>query len=275
MLMRFPGGLGKALTLSYDDGVEQDITLMGILDKYGIKCTFNLNSGLWAPEGHVWPKGHIHRRMTFSRALELYMDSGHEVAVHGATHASFTGLSGPLLVREVLEDRKALEDMFHTVVRGAAYPYGAFNAAACEVLKNCGIEYCRTVNSTHRFQLPDNWLTLHPTCHHDDPLLGELTDRFLKEPAYWDCKLFYLWGHSYEFEDKGNWQVIEDFAAKAGGREDVWYCTNIQAFDYTRDFGRLVFSADGRQVVNPTASRLWFSEKGTVYEIGPGAVLRL
>ena len=89
MLMRFPGGLGKALTLSYDDGVEQDITLMGILDKYGIKCTFNLNSGLWAPEGHVWPKGHIHRRMTFSRALELYMDSGHEVAVHGATHASF------------------------------------------------------------------------------------------------------------------------------------------------------------------------------------------
>ena len=42
----FPGGKRKALTLSYDDGVEQDITLMGILDKYGIKCTFNLNSGL-------------------------------------------------------------------------------------------------------------------------------------------------------------------------------------------------------------------------------------
>ncbi len=275
MLMRFPGGLGKALTLSYDDGVEQDITLTEILNKHGIKCTFNLNSGLWAPEGHVWPEGQVHRRMTASRALALYRDSGHEVAVHGVTHASFTGLSAPLLIREILDDRRALEDMFHTVVRGAAYPYGAYNAAACEALKNCGIEYCRTVNSTHRFQLPDNWLTLHPTCHHDDPLLGELTDQFLKEPAYWDCKLFYLWGHSYEFEGNGNWQVIEDFAAKAGGHEDVWYCTNIQAFDYARDFGRLVFSADGRRVVNPTASRLWFSEKGTVHEIAPGASLTL
>ena len=40
--MRFPGGAAKALTLSYDDGVEQDVRLIDILDRAGIRCTFNL-----------------------------------------------------------------------------------------------------------------------------------------------------------------------------------------------------------------------------------------
>ena len=35
MVMRFPGGLGKALTLSYDDGVEQDRQLMALLASGG------------------------------------------------------------------------------------------------------------------------------------------------------------------------------------------------------------------------------------------------
>ena len=61
--MRFPDGKSKALTLSYDDGVEQDIRLMELLEQYQVKATFNLNSGLYAPEGTVYPKGTIHRRM--------------------------------------------------------------------------------------------------------------------------------------------------------------------------------------------------------------------
>ena len=32
--MRFPGGKGKALTLSYDDGVGADLRLMKIMKKY-------------------------------------------------------------------------------------------------------------------------------------------------------------------------------------------------------------------------------------------------
>ena len=45
LIMRFPGGKPKALTLSYDDGVEQDVKLIEIAEKYGIKGTFNINSG--------------------------------------------------------------------------------------------------------------------------------------------------------------------------------------------------------------------------------------
>ena len=42
--LRFPGGKTKALTLSYDDGCKQDIRFSKIVTKYGLKCTFNLNS---------------------------------------------------------------------------------------------------------------------------------------------------------------------------------------------------------------------------------------
>ena len=43
--IRYPEFRKKALTLSYDDGVEQDIRLIRNMDQYGIKGTFNLNSG--------------------------------------------------------------------------------------------------------------------------------------------------------------------------------------------------------------------------------------
>ena len=36
MYMKLKDGKSKVLTLSYDDGVVQDIRLIGILDKYGI-----------------------------------------------------------------------------------------------------------------------------------------------------------------------------------------------------------------------------------------------
>lgn len=34
----------KAVTFSYDDGVTQDIRLIEMLNRYNLKCTFNLNS---------------------------------------------------------------------------------------------------------------------------------------------------------------------------------------------------------------------------------------
>lgn len=40
--MRFPEGKKKALTLSYDDCMEEDIDLIHRLEKYQMKATFNL-----------------------------------------------------------------------------------------------------------------------------------------------------------------------------------------------------------------------------------------
>ena len=89
---RFPGGLRKAVTLSYDDGVEQDIRLMEILDKHGIRCTFNLNSGCWAKEGTVYPAGHIHRRMSAS-LLDTFSCFAQGLIPYGAQLLMAAGLA--------------------------------------------------------------------------------------------------------------------------------------------------------------------------------------
>ena len=39
-------GKKKAVTFSYDDGVEQDRRLIALFNKYGMKATFNQNSGI-------------------------------------------------------------------------------------------------------------------------------------------------------------------------------------------------------------------------------------
>ena len=275
LTMRFPGGLGKALTFSYDDGVEQDAELIRILNEHGMKGTFNLNSGLYAPEGHKWPAGQVHRRMTRKACMALYGGSGHEVAVHCLTHASLPELPQSAMVTEIMEDRANLERDFGGVIRGMAYPFGTYNDAAVEALRCCGVLYARTVISTHRFDIPQDWLRLPATCHHDDPLLMSLADRFLTERTTYGSKLFYLWGHSYEFEDKNNWDVIIRFCDKMANHPEIWYATNGEIFGYLEAWRQLRTSADGRTLHNPTATTLWFECEGKLYTLPAGETLRI
>lgn len=249
--MCFPGGKRKAFTMSYDDGVEQDIRLIELMRKYGVKGTFNINSELFAPEGTVYPAGQVHRRMTKKQCLDLYTQPGIEVATHGTKHGFFTQLPISDVILQTAEDRKLLEEMFGKIIRGMAYPYGAFNDEIVDALRLCGIAYSRTTISTHNFDLPKNWLTLHPTCHHRDERLGELTEQFLTGTPKRTPWLFYLWGHAYEFEGADNWYVIEEFLPRIAGHDDVWYATNIEIYEYVRAFESLIFSADGTMVTNP------------------------
>jgi len=275
LYMRFPGGRARALTLSYDDGVQQDKELMEILNRHGLKCTFNISSGLYAEEGTVYDEGRIHRRMTKSEALALYTDSGHEIAVHGLTHPWLEKLPLPVCVREIIEDRENLEAEYGGTVRGMAYPYGTYNDDVVSVLRNCGICYSRTVHSTERFDIPTDWLRLPATCHHDNPRLMELAKNFLENPSWGAPWMFYLWGHSYEFEARNNWNVIEEFAEYMGGRKEVWYATNIEIYDYVKAYKQLNFNAAMTYVENPTAYELWFETNGKLYSVKPGENLKL
>lgn len=272
---RYPNGLHKALTLSYDDGVEQDVRLMEILDKHGIRCTFNLNSGCWAQEGTVYPKGHIHRRMSASQVAKVYANPNHEVAAHCLTHASLTELDPAQVAHEVLADRENLEAMFGGLVRGLAYPFGTFSDTVVDALKATGTAYARTVVSTNNFSIPTDWLRLHPTCHHNAPNLPQLCDRFLNDSAPFGSLLFYLWGHSYEFEADDNWQVIEAFCEKMGGREDVWYATNIEIVDYINACRMIRSSANGKRMHNPTAIDVWADVDGKCVCIKAGETVEV
>ena len=43
--IRFPDWKAKAVTFSYDDGVLEDVKLVELFNQYGVKGTFNINSG--------------------------------------------------------------------------------------------------------------------------------------------------------------------------------------------------------------------------------------
>lgn len=150
--MLFPEGRPKALTTSYDDGVVQDIRLMGILDKYGIKGTFNLNSGrISENEPETLPEwGALAKKS----AVGLYKNSGHEVAVHSLTHPALEMIPLSLAYSEILEDRKNLEALFGGIVRGMAYPQGTYSDEVVRCLKDCDIAYARTTQPSEGFSLP-------------------------------------------------------------------------------------------------------------------------
>ena len=179
LFMRFPEGKAKALTLSYDDGVEQDIKLIAIMNKYGLKGTFNLNSGLYSEDNKVYPEGELHRVMSKKQAAEVYLNSGQEIAIHTLTHPFLEKLPGNRVAYEVNKDRENLENQFSTIVRGMAYPYGTYSDEVVEVLKILNIAYSRTTISTEDFRIPTDWLRLTATCHHKHPNLMKFAEEFV------------------------------------------------------------------------------------------------
>lgn len=260
--MTFPEGKYKVLTLSYDDGVNADRKLIGLLNRHGIKGTFHLNSGLFAAKNRI-PGDEI---------AALY--SGHEISAHTLNHPTIARCPKEQIVHEIVEDRKGLEILAGYPVRGMSYPNGSYNSMIKEMLPHLGIEYARVTQSTGGFAMPDDWLEWRPTCHHKQNLLG-LTDTFLESHKSQYLYMMYVWGHSYEFDNDDNWDLIETFCERAGGRDDIWYATNIEIYDYVQTFRRLQFSASRSFVYNPSAKPVWLSANGSIVEVGGGAQVSL
>ena len=82
---RYPYGKKKAFNVTYDDGVTQDIRFVSLLNRYGLKGTFNLNSGM-AENEFQWTHecGLVVKRLKTEALAPLY--AGHEVASHTLSH---------------------------------------------------------------------------------------------------------------------------------------------------------------------------------------------
>ncbi len=216
----------KALTFSYDDGVCPDGRLMELLNKYRMKGTFNINTSRH-PKTDTRPfyirnDARI-EYYTWSELRDAY--KGHELACHSLTHPRLEKLDRVTCRAEVLTDMINLEAVTGRTPVGMAYPYGSYSDETVEVLAELGIKYCRTVRSTHSFEPQTDLLRFNPTCHHNDPQLMELAKRFVElKPK--TPQIFYVWGHSYEFETDKNWEVIERFCDYIAGRDDIFYGTN-------------------------------------------------
>lgn len=98
---RYPGFLTKACTLSYDDGATDDVRLIEIMRKHGLKGTFNLNSY------HL--NGSSPSRLRANEINDIIGDDT-EIALHGYEHLYLSGFSSPIIVRDVLANKEHLEE---------------------------------------------------------------------------------------------------------------------------------------------------------------------
>lgn len=259
----FPNGKRKVLTMSYDDGCNDDRRLVEIFNKYGIRGTFHLNSARSLNDDWCVPA---------DEAAKLY--SGHEISCHCATHPNMVECTDEQNIGELIADRKTFEPLCGYVIRGMSYPFGRYDDRVIEDARIAGMVYSRTVKSTEDFAFPDDFMAWHPTAHHNNEHLFDLLDAFLKDDSD-EPKLMYIWGHSFEFGRDNNWDRIERFCESAGGKDNVWYATNIEIYDYYTNMYRLIISADGTIINNPTGTEIWFYAGGELMSVKAGETVRL
>ncbi len=276
--LRFPGGKAKALTFSYDDGCKEDLKTVEVFTNYGLKGTFNLNSN---------ERNYLSRE----EVEEFILSKGHEIAVHGSLHRANGTLRPIEGIQDVLNCRLELEERYGIIIRGMAYPdsgikrfsNGADYLSIKQYLTDLDIAYARTLGGDNNtFMLPSDWHQWMPTAHHNNPHIFEYLDEFLEMDLSSNryCadrypRLFYIWGHSFEFEHNKNWDRLDDICKKITGNEEIWFATNIEIYDYVKAYESLIYSANGKIIYNPTLITVWFDIDGKLYMIKPGETLKV
>lgn len=252
----FPEGKMKAFTMSYDDGATSDVRLVEMMRKYGVKGTFNINSGLWpeTSEMNNEPWG----LLTREECIALYGDDM-EVAIHGHIHPYWETRPTVQSMQDILKDRLHLEQTFGRIIRGAAYPYGGISNDVTEILRLADIQYCRLASSNGKMRSREaiDWLRFECTCNHNDPNLLEYAKKFLSPTNSCRRTIFSVWGHSHEFVQGNNWEIMETLLKTVSGKQEVWYATNIEIVEYCKAADRLIFNLEDTICRNPTDIDLW------------------
>jgi hypothetical protein len=85
----------------------------------------------------------------------------------------------------------------------------------------------------------------------------------------------YVWGHSYEFSNDGNWGLMEEFCSLVSGRDDIWRATNIEIVDYMKAAKRLKFTVAADLVHNPNSCGVWIQVGENIVEVPGGATVEI
>ena len=194
----------KIFLISFDDGTVWDRRFVELLNKYGMKATFNLNSGL---EDFVWyyEDRFPVRRQILSETLDLYR--GHEIASHSLHHHWLNTLTPPQLSREVGEDCSALKELFGLAEIGFGVPFTACGEREVKIIKKY-VRYIRLSAFSDSFAPPAD--PYHIPIHglYNQPDIREKIAAFAQNSL--PVSLFVMAGHSYELEVLDHWGYMEE-----------------------------------------------------------------
>lgn len=205
----------KIVCLSFDDGTIYDERFIALLNKYQLKATLNLNSGL---KDFVWYFGDRPVvRLDLSKNKDLY--KGHEVASHSLTHPYFSSLSHEQIIKEVGEDISNLNSIFDEKIVGFAFPFHDQTEDNIETVKNnFDLEYIRYSYLTNDYLPKDRYHIPINALYNDDDIYDRL-EEFRKNKL--EKSLFLIAGHSYEFEMRNEWERIETLLSYLKNNKDI------------------------------------------------------
>ena len=261
----YPGGKAKALNFSYDDGVTQDVKFVSLLNQYGLKGTFNLNSKLLL-DGFTWehPCGKTISRLPVDQIVSLYR--GHEIASHTATHPMMESISEPEILEEMVSDQQKLEEIFGREVVGFALPFSYHDERVYRCSKAAGFAYARISEESPDFSVPSDFYRWTGTLFHLDDRMDETLDAFLCTDK--ELAIFQPIGHSYDLDVYGKWEWFEGMLKKLKSDDSIWSATHIELVRYLRNMEKAVITEN--HLINNSDADLWFEINGEVKVLHPG-----
>lgn len=262
---RYPNGKEKAFNVTYDDGVLQDREFVQLLNRYGIKGTFNLNSELMKHE-FAWMHecGMVVKRLSVDAVKELY--EGHEIASHTLTHPNMEGMNSEQILREMSLDKDNLESIFGKKVLGFAVPFNYYSDLIAECAKIVGFEYARTSDMSGGYTPGDDFYRWQSGIFHMSDQLDSYVDVFLETKE--ELALCQIVGHSYDFDAERNWNKIEDIFKKVTEDDSVWFATHLEIIHYLKAMKKAEITDE--HIYNKSNSLLWFEVDGKVCCLAAG-----
>ena len=228
---RFPNGKTKVFNVTYDDGVLQDVRFVALLNKYNLKGTFNLNSGLMESE-FEWTheSGRVIKRLSKDKAVPLYQ--GHEIACHTLTHPYMHDLSEQEILHELQEDKANLEKLFGREVKGFAVPFDYYSGRIENCVRQCGFSYARISQESRSFAPQTDYFNWKATVFHTDPELEQLTRQFIESDE--ELAIFQIVGHSYDLDVENMWDRIENVFRMIAAHKEILPMTTIEIVELLR-----------------------------------------
>lgn len=263
----YPMGKTKAFNITYDDGVEQDVPFVAMLNQYGIRGTFNLNSELMRTQ-FSWrhPSGVDIRRLSVDAVRHLY--DGHEVASHSLTHPYLRDLSDEELVRQMGEDKRNLETLFDREVAGFALPFHYYDQHAMDCAIKCGFEYFRISDVSLSCAPSRDWYCWKAGVYHIMPELKPFVQSFLESDR--ELAVCQIVGHSYDLDTENLWDTMEEICEAVSHRDEIWKCTNLELVRYLKAMEQAEIS--DFSIKNHSNLDLWFDVDGKITVIHPNEI---